>query len=162
MSCLENKMQNHSVLKSTLYMESTINLKFIWPMSKESSKFLIGEILRSLNFTVWRMKVQASKDNLAELLSAPKDIKILSVPKTLSEASKPNFLMMFGGFISEMRSETSPHQRLSEMTTKTRLNLLWSQDSVFWVNGSRTGRLDTTCLQRISFIIREINISSTI
>ena len=73
----------------------------------------------------------ALKANSAESVSDHKDNKILLTLRMLSEESKLNFLMKYGDFTIETKSETFLPQKLTKMITPTRLNSLLFQDSVF-------------------------------
>jgi hypothetical protein len=72
------------------------------------------------------------------------DLRNTLMSKTLSRELKLNFHQRPGDFTTEIRLETFQHQEPTETSIKTRSNSLLFQDSVFWVNGSATGKSDTT------------------
>ena len=148
-----NKMPNLLLLKFIKFTESTTIHKSTLPMSKESSKCLTGVISASLNSTNWRTSGPLSRENSAELLMAHK--KMLMWRALLGELSR-HFHTQLMDFTTETRSETSPHQKLSEISTRMKLDWPLFLDLPFWANGNAIGKSDTTCQSRATWKMRLI------
>ena len=148
LSFSRKKMLSLSLLKFTTFTVSTTTLKFTLPMSKESSKCPNGETLPSLSFTSWKTSGLLSRDSLAELLTVHRNTSTL---KALSRESRPHSLMPLAVFTTETRLVTFRLREPTETSTRMRLSWHLCLDLHFWVNGSATGKLDTTCQSRVTW-----------
>ena len=134
-----------SLLKSTLFMESIMNLKSSSQKFKESFRFLTGEILPLLSFINWRMWALLSRENSAEFSSAPKTIL---KQKMLGKESRQNFHMRLEDSTTEMRSEIFLHLKHTETITIMKYNSQCNLVLHYLEDGSQTSKSDTTSIPK--------------